>query len=154
VALTILHIEWMTQRHYIDSVQDDQGLDPQFKSLLKHHWMEEAQHAKLDALMVEALAAGLTPAEHAAAVDEYLEIGGMLDGGLKQQAELDSMSLEKAIGRSLCESERDELRKVQHQALRWTFLGTGMSHPRFLESLERLAPALRSRIEAVAPAFA
>src|SRR5215510_11639587 len=42
VALTILHIEWMTQRHYIDSVKDDQSLDPQFKSLLKHHWMEEA----------------------------------------------------------------------------------------------------------------
>ena len=56
VALVILHIEWMTQRHYIESVKDDQDLDPLFKSLLKHHWMEEAQHAKLDTLMVEALA--------------------------------------------------------------------------------------------------
>jgi len=63
VALTILHIEWMTQRHYIDSVQDDQGLDPQFKSLLKHHWMEEAQHAKLDTLMVQALAEGRSAEE-------------------------------------------------------------------------------------------
>src|SRR5215813_7569885 len=56
VALAILHIEWMTQKHYTESVQDNQQLDPQFKSLLKHHWMEEAQHAKLDTLMVEALA--------------------------------------------------------------------------------------------------
>jgi len=39
VSLAILHIEWMTQRHFLDSVQDDQALDPQFKSLLRHHWM-------------------------------------------------------------------------------------------------------------------
>ena len=57
VALTILHIEWMTQRHWIDAVQDNQELDPQFKSLLKHHWMEESQHSKLDTLMVESLSA-------------------------------------------------------------------------------------------------
>src|SRR5580765_5053781 len=56
VALTILHIEWMTQRHYIESVKDDGDLDPQFKSLLRHHWMEEAQHAKLDTLMIARLA--------------------------------------------------------------------------------------------------
>ena len=29
----------------------------QFKSMLKHHWMEEMQHAQLDTLMVEAIAA-------------------------------------------------------------------------------------------------
>ena len=57
VALTVLHIEWMVQRHYIESIKDDQDLDPQFKSLLKHHWIEEVQHAKLDTLMVKALAA-------------------------------------------------------------------------------------------------
>jgi hypothetical protein len=58
VALAILHIEWMTQRHYLDGSRDDGRLDAHFKSLLKHHWMEEAQHARLDTLMVEALAAG------------------------------------------------------------------------------------------------
>jgi len=50
VALVILHIEWMTQRHFIDGVRDDEDIDLQFKNLLKHHWMEEAQHAKLDTL--------------------------------------------------------------------------------------------------------
>ena len=38
VAITTLHIEWMVQRHYLDSIKDDQELDPQCKSLLKHHW--------------------------------------------------------------------------------------------------------------------
>jgi len=46
VALVILHIEWMSQRHYVESVRSDERLDPLFKSLLKHHWLEEAQHAR------------------------------------------------------------------------------------------------------------
>ena len=53
VTLTILHIEWMVQRHYTESIRDNKNLDPQFKSLLKHHWLEEI-HSKLDTLMVEA----------------------------------------------------------------------------------------------------
>jgi hypothetical protein len=36
VAIAVLHIEWITLRHYIEGVRDNQDLDPQFKSLLKH----------------------------------------------------------------------------------------------------------------------
>ena len=89
VALVILHIEWMTQRHYLDSVKDDQELDPQFKSLLRHHWMEEARHAKLDTLMVECIAEACSDKEISEAIDGYLEIGAFLDGGLGQQVEFD-----------------------------------------------------------------
>ena len=46
----------MTQRHFIECIRDDQGLDRQFASMLRHHWMEEAQHAMLDTLMVAELA--------------------------------------------------------------------------------------------------
>jgi hypothetical protein len=153
VALTILHIEWMTQRHYIDSVQDDQMLDPQFKSLLKHHWMEEAQHAKLDTLMIAALADGRSAEDIGRAVDGYLGIGMMLDGGLKQQAAYDLASLERAIGRPLPPVEREEVLAAQHQAQRWTFIGSGMTHPNFLATLESLRPAVRAQVEQVAPAF-
>ncbi|HMA79747.1 MAG TPA: hypothetical protein VKR81_02610, partial [Candidatus Binatia bacterium] len=55
VGIAILHIEWITLRHYIEGVRDNQDLDPQFKSLLKHHWLEESQHTKLDTLIVEDL---------------------------------------------------------------------------------------------------
>ena len=40
VALAILMIEWMTQAHYVGMIRDDGDLDPLFKSLLQHHWME------------------------------------------------------------------------------------------------------------------
>src|SRR3954466_3900071 len=86
VALLILMIEWMTQQHYLGSIRDDGDLDPLFKSLMKHHWMEEAQHAKLDTLIVDALAEGRSEEQIDKAIDEFFEIGGFLDEGLRQQA--------------------------------------------------------------------
>src|SRR5688572_19601761 len=153
VALTILHIEWMTQRHYQESVKDDQELDPQFKSLLKHHWMEEAQHAKLDTLVVEALSEGRAMEKIATAIEEYIEIGGFIDGGLAQQTQFDLDAFERATGRTLIAGDRENFLEWQRQANRWTYLGSGMTHPNFLATLERLAPEARARVEQIAPAF-
>jgi hypothetical protein len=154
VALVILQVEWMTQSHYVDSVRDDGELDPLFKSLLKHHWMEEAQHAKLDTLMVEALADGRDEASIQAAIDGYLEIGAFLDGGFAAQTSLNLDAFEAATGRKLGDQRREHLQAQQHQALRWTYLGSGMVHPKFTATLAGLSPAARDRIAAVAPAFA
>ena len=153
VAITTLHIEWMVQRHYIDSIKDDQELDPQFKSLLKHHWIEEVQHAKLDTLMVEALAANRSEEERMRGVEEYIEIGGFIDGALQQQVEFDLSSFERASGRTLTETEKEEFRRVQLRANRWTYLGTGMTHERVLETLESLTPKARQRVESISPVF-
>jgi hypothetical protein len=153
VAITTLHIEWMVQRHFIESIKDDQDLDPQFKSLLKHHWIEEVQHAKLDTLMVEALAANRSEDEIMHGVEEYLAIGGFIDNGLKQQVEFDLDSFELASRRILTEAEKEEFRHVQLRANRWTYLGTGMTHERVLETLESLTPKARQRVESIAPAF-
>ena len=153
VALAILQIEWMTQRHYVDSVKDDGDLDPLFRSLLRHHWMEEAQHAKLDTLMVEALADGRDGEGIERAIDEYLEIGAFLDGGLKQQTLFNLEAFERATGRALSDSERAELAAQQHQALRWTYLGSGMTHPNFTASLEAMSFSARDRIAEIAPLF-
>lgn len=46
LGVAILHIEWITLRHYIEAVRDNHDIDAQFKSLLKHHWMEESQHTR------------------------------------------------------------------------------------------------------------
>jgi hypothetical protein len=153
VAITTLHIEWMVQRHYVDSIKDDQQLDPQFKSLLKHHWMEEVQHAKLDTLMVEALAASRSEEEIMSGVEEYLEIGAFLDGGLQQQVEFDLNSFEEATGRTLTKAEEEEFRRVQLRANRWTYLGTGMTHEKVLNTLGWLTLKARQRVESISPAF-
>jgi len=154
VALVILMIEWMTQSHYVDSVKDDQDLDPLFKSLLRHHWMEEAQHAKLDTLMVEALAEGRSPELLEAAIDGFFEIGLYLDAGFGAQAELNLAAFERAVGRTLAADEREAITVQQHQAARCTYLGSGMVHERFKATLESLSPSAAARIAEAAPLFA
>jgi hypothetical protein len=128
-------------------------LDPQFKSLLKHHWMEEAQHTKLDTLIVEELAAVSTPGEIHRAVEEYLEIGAFIDGGMQQQVKMDIDSFEQATGRRLTAEERERFTEAQLKALRWTFIGSGITHPQFLATVGKLGPGLREKLEAVGPAF-
>jgi hypothetical protein len=153
VALVILHIEWMTQRHYLDSIADNDSLDPQFKSLLRHHWMEEAQHAKLDALIVQAISNACSDEERARSIDGYLEIGGMLDAGLMQQVKFDFESLKRATGRAFTLEETDRFFAVQQQATRWTFLGTGMSHRNFLSIADLVNPGAAAQLEQIVPLF-
>ena len=143
----------MVQKHYLESIKDDQKLDPQFKSLLKHHWLEEIQHAKLDTLMIATLAADKSEEEILAGVEEYLAIGGFLDSGLAHQVELDLQSLERACWLDLSDEQKAEFRKVQLQANRWSYLGSGMTHPRVLETLGSLTPKARARVESVSAAF-
>jgi hypothetical protein len=152
VGLVILMIEWMTQQHYLGSIRDDGDLDPLFKSLMRHHWMEEAQHAKLDTLIVDALAVGRTEAQIDRAIDEFLEIGGFLDTGLKTQAGFNLDALEKMIGRKL--ENREEILEQQHQAARWTYVGSGLVHERFTATLEAMSPNAAKRLAEVAPVFA
>jgi hypothetical protein len=153
VALLILHIEWMTQEHYLESVKGDETLDPLFKDLLLHHWMEEHQHAQLDTLMVRALAEGLSQSEIDAAIEGYVALGGFLDDGLRQQASFDIAALEQATGRTFSASEREVLLRVQHQANRWTYIGSGMAHRKFLSTVGELSPHMRQALEAAAPGF-
>ncbi len=153
VGIAILHIEWITLRHYIEGVRDNQDLDPQFKSLLKHHWLEESQHTKLDTLIVEALAEAATEKEIGQAFQEYADIGGFLDDGIKQQTELNVESFLQATGRKLSKSERETMTAAVLKGMRWTYLGTGMTHPNFLATVEQISPEGKKQIEAMAPMF-
>ena len=152
VALVILMLEWMSQAHYLGSVRDDGDLDPLFKGMLRHHWMEEAQHAKLDTLMVEALAEGRSEEEIDRAMDEFFEIGAFLDEGLKEQTGFNLDALETVISRKL--DDREAIETQQHQAGRWTFIGSGMVHERFVGTLQTLSPRAAGRVAEAAPLFA
>ena len=153
VAIAVLHIEWITLRHYIESVRDNQNIDPQFKSLLKNHWLEESQHTKLDTLIVESVVESATPKEIDQAFAEYGEIGTFLDNGIKQQAEFEAESFVQATGRKLSKSEREEMTNAVLKGMRWTYLGTGMTHPNFLATVEEIKPEARKQIEEMAAAF-
>ena len=152
VGLVILMIEWMTQQHYLGSIKDNGDLDPLFKSLLKNHWIEESQHAKLDTLIVDALAEGRSEAEIDKAIDDVFAIAEFLDGGLKAQAAFNLDALEEVIGRKL--EDRAEIAAQQHQAARWTFIGSGLVHERFMATLQNISSKAAARIAEAAPIFA
>ena len=152
VAIVILMIEWMTQAHYLGSVKDNGDIDPLFKSLLKNHWIEESQHAKLDTLIVDALAEGKTEEQIDKAIDEVFEIAQFLDGGLKAQAAFNLDALEEVLRRKL--EDRAEIEAQQHQAARWTFIGSGLVHERFKATLHNISPKAAARLAEAAPIFA
>jgi hypothetical protein len=155
VTLLILHLEWMTQRHYLESVKSDDGaqLDPQFSSLLRHHWMEESQHAKLDTLLADKIARASDAAGIKKGFDDYLAIGGAFDGLLAAQVNLDLESLSRALGREFTEGEKEQFHAAQLRSYRWTFLVSGMTHPNFVRSLGDIDPAGQARVAEVAAAL-
>ena len=55
-----------------------------------------------------------------------LEIVSFFDMGCKQQVAFNLDALERATGRKLSFARRAELVEQQHQALRWTYLGSGL----------------------------
>src|SRR5262245_26613599 len=41
VTLVTLHLELITQAHYVDCMRDSNEMEPLFQRLFKHHWLEE-----------------------------------------------------------------------------------------------------------------
>jgi hypothetical protein len=155
VMLTTLYLEWMTQSHYLASVRGNaaEDLDPQFCSLLRHHWLEEAQHAVLDTLVLQQLVRKMEPAQVQAGTEDFFRIVELLEGGLHQQVTLDLASFEHATGRELNEAEIEEVCSIQRDSYLWTFLGSGLSHPRFVESFAQVSPDQLHRLEATAARY-
>lgn len=153
VAILILHLEWLTQRHWTESIKTDEALDPLFVDLLRHHWQEEAQHAKIDTLVAAELAAQATPEEIEKGIDDFLAIGGLLEGGLQQQVKLDVDTLERALRRRFSAAEREEIEAVQLKSFRWTYLVSGLEHPNFVKAIADLSPAGLERVRATAKAL-
>ena len=101
---------------------------------------------------MDALAEGRSADQIEKAIDEFFEIGAFLDGGLKVQAGFNLDALEIAIGRKI--ENRDAVLEQQHQAARWTYIGSGMVHERFIETLKTLPGNAAARIAEAAPIFA
>jgi hypothetical protein len=146
-------MEWTTWRHYIESVRDNQDLDGPFQSLLAHHWLEESQHCQIDTLLVEEMAACATSKETDLAFDDYNEIVAFIDDGIQQQAEFNVVAFEQASRSKLLTNDYEQMFNTVLKAMRWTYLGSGMTHPNFLATVEKIKPAARAQIEAMAPSF-
>lgn len=153
VLLITLHIELMTQSHWVEFVSlaggaNDGELDPLFKSLLKNHWLEESQHAKIDTLELQKLSEDASPDQIERAVDEYLDILKAFEGLLTEQARHDIETLERAGSRALTDDERRALLASQAASYRHVFIRLGISAPGFMDILDAFSPAGRARVAA------
>jgi hypothetical protein len=147
-------IEWFTQLHYTEHVRDGADLDELFRDLLRFHWIDESRHARMDSLLIDEVADGLSAGERERAIDQLLELGGAVDGLLGDQVELDIDALQAAGGRGFTETERDEIRTHQRRAYRWTFLVSGLEHPNFVRIVDQLTTNGTDKIAAAAHALA
>jgi len=146
-------IEWFTQLHYVEHVRDRKELDGLFHDLLKYHWMDEAQHSKIDSLLIDEISGELSETDREKAIDELLELGGAVDGLLSQQADLDIESLQAATQRTFADEQKAEIKKRTHRAYRWTFLVSGLEHPSFTKIVGELTTKGLGKIKAAATAL-
>src|SRR5690606_5452977 len=113
-GLLVLMGEWVSQTHYLEGRRERQQLDPLFTDMLRHHWMDEANHARMDTLLVEAYAAGLPRPEVARGIAEFEnDVIGYFERGLVEQVELDLDALQRAAGRRLDAAEQRGFRREQ-----------------------------------------
>ena len=136
VLLLTACIELFTQRHYTEAFREDDGLDPLTKDVFRAHWLEEAQHAKMDHLESLREFDSLNDRERDKAVDELIELVAAIDGLLKDQVERDIANFTTYIGRGLAASELDDLRRALIGSKRWTFIQSGVTHKRFIELIQ------------------
>ena len=153
VLILIDVIEWFVQVHYTEHVLDKTELDGLFRDLLKFHWLDEAQHAKMDTMLIAEVVEGMTMAEREAAVDEVIELGGAVDGLLQQQIAMNIDALAEVTGRVFTEVERAEIAAETLKAWRYTFLVAGLEHPNVVKMLEEITVEGPAKVHAVAQAL-
>ncbi len=153
VLLLIDIIEWFVQVHYTEHVLDQVELDGLFRDLLKHHWLDEAQHAKMDTMLTAELVETLPLADREAAVVEVLELGGAIDGLLQQQIDMNIDALETATGRAFTAAERAEIFAQTLRAWRYTFLVSGLEHPNVVRLVEEITTEGPEKLRCAAKAL-
>lgn len=137
VMLVTLHLELITQQHFVDAIKVAPGeIDPSFRSLFEHHWLEESQHARIDALEIAKLSAMRSESDLTFAFEQYAEIMTNLDQLFARQAAMDLDTLERITGASL--DNRSSLLQQQHTSYRQNFLHDGFENAQFVRTVTKL----------------
>ncbi len=152
LALTC-HIELFTQTHYKESIAPEVHISPLYKDVFLYHWREEAQHAILDELEWRAEDLHLTAEQRSAAVGDFIDLVGAVDGILREQAKRDAAYFTSVCGRPVHANELRMLDEEVLRAYRWQYIVSGARTPRFIEILSGLIDDrdMDRVVDAVAP---
>lgn len=141
VLLLTYHLEIITQQHYIESIRDNQSLDENFSLILKKHWQEEAQHAKLDLYELQRLSKQCSEEEFLRSMAEYFNIVEAFTGLLRKQAELDFDSLSSCSNRVWQPHEKRNFLQAQHGSYFNNFILMGLKNEVFRAEIKALCPS-------------
>lgn len=142
VLILTAMLEWLTQAHYLAyfSDKDQAELDDSFRELFRLHWVEEAQHARIDALETLREAEPMDTGARDQAIREFTGICTAFIDILHSQAALDIESLERFAKRDLPTSDRAAVLAAQKSAYVHTFVGLGLRNRHFRDLIGRLTP--------------
>ena len=147
VLLLTACIEWLSQLHFTAAFARDQDVDPFTRDVFRAHWQEESQHAQMDHLETLRCFDGMPDDEREQAMTDLIELVAAVDGLLQEQSAYDVENLAAYLGRTFTAQERAELLEGVLRAKRWTFIESGVTHPRFEELfVEVTTPAQRERV--------
>ena len=141
VLLLTSCIEWLSQLHFTAAFAEDESLDAFTKDVFRAHWQEESQHAQIDHLETLRCFEGLDEREREQAIYDLIELIGAVDGLLRKQTDLDLENLADYLGRRFTPAEERDLRSGILGAKRWTFIESGVTHPRFMELFAEVSTA-------------
>lgn len=143
VLLLTSMLEWLTQDHYLayfDKQNRNVEIDNGFKELFRLHWVEEAQHARLDSLEVQRISQSLSEEVRLSALGEFFSLCDALHAILDQQAALDVSSLERVRGESFSDKAREGLEQQQSHAYFHSFIGLGLRNRHFQKVVHSVTP--------------
>jgi hypothetical protein len=146
-ALLRLHGLWMAKRHMQAAALNERTLDPAFRRLILDRWLD------IDPLRQGDDTTGAfrqtTPSLVDAGVAGYRRLCDGLNEAMQVQAQFDLAALERACGRTLSDEAREQTLAVQHHAYWWSFIGCGLTHPRFAAAVRGLKPGALSEFDAL-----
>ena len=133
--LLTIHLELITQAHYLDGVKDNQGIDPLFCYILKQHWIEECQHIKIDILEFNRLVADMEQIQLESIFEEYSQMIIAFVHTLSAQAAFNIADFESQTKQKLSADNSTQLLRFTHASYCNGLLKYGFKHPHFLRIL-------------------
>lgn len=143
------HGVWMARRHVQAAALNKRTLEPGFGRLFLNRWLD-AKSPVGEARPDNVRTAPPGPSAAEAAVEGYRRLLDRLGEVLQAQALLDLAALERVCRPALSAQEREQTLTVQHHAYWWTFIGCGLTHPRFAEAVQRLQPGALAEFDVFA----
>lgn len=140
--LFMLHLEVITQEHYIRAVKDDKSISQAIVRVLQYHWIEESQHANIDYLELGKIVKKIPESEKIFGMNEYMACLDKLHDIFSIQAGYDLESLNALHKLDLSSEQQSRIAQAQKDTYVMLFITSGLEHQQLSSSIEELLPNL------------